>query len=310
MLKLKRILFPTDFSRCANQALDHALHVAQRYGAGLHIFHAQVLHIDEPQMSSFSGMTSENLHNWQDEVVQSKMKELLSKMNAGNVPITTASKRGISSAPTILEYAETNDIDLIIMGTHGRRGIGHLFLGSVAEELVRHAPCPVMTIREQKEPVPVHEFKSILAPVDFSEYATRTLTYAKHLAQTYGAQLQLLHVVEQAIHPSFYAGGVDSLFAIAPDIREKCLAQLDRLAKETPGPQVPVELHVIEGHAARDIVNFAKDQKSDMMVIATHGLTGIEHLLLGSITEKVVRMAPCPVFTVKSFGKALIEIPV
>ena len=305
MLKLKRILFPTDFSRCANQALDHALHFAQKYSAELHILHALTLHVDEPQMSSFAGMTSENLHNWQNEVVQNKMQELLAKLNAGEVQVKTASKRGVSSAPTILEYAETNDIDLIVLGTHGRRGLGHLFLGSVAEELVRHAPCPVMTIREQKEPLPVHEFKRILAPLDFSDYATRTLSYAKHLAQTYGAQLQLLHVVEQAIHPSFYAGGVDSLFAIAPDIREKCLAQLDRLAKETAGPPVPVEVFVIEGHAARDIINFAKDRESDMIVIATHGLTGIEHLLLGSITEKVVRMAPCPVFTVKSFGKAL-----
>ena len=79
------------------------------------------------------------------------------------------------------------------------------------------------------------------------------------------------------------------------------------MLKETKGADVTAELHVIEGHAAKDIINFASTHDSDLIVMPTHGLTGIEHFLLGSVAEKVVRQAPCPVFTVKSFGKSLIK---
>ena len=81
---------------------------------------------------------------------------------------------------------------------------------------------------------------------------------------------------------------------------------MEKLFLETAGPQVKAEYFTMEGRAAEDIVKFARLQKSDLIVIATHGLTGIEHLLLGSVTEKVVRQAPCPVFTVKAFGKSLV----
>jgi nucleotide-binding universal stress UspA family protein len=82
---------------------------------------------------------------------------------------------------------------------------------------------------------------------------------------------------------------------------------METLLQKAKGPEVAADLHVIEGHAAADIVRFAESHHSDLIVIATHGRTGIEHMLLGSITEKVVRRAPCPVFTVRTFGKSLVE---
>ena len=74
---------------------------------------------------------------------------------------------------------------------------------------------------------------------------------------------------------------------------------------ETPGPEVGADIRVIEGYAARDLLHFAESEASDLIVIATHGRTGLEHMLLGSVTEKVVRRAACPVFTVRAFGKSL-----
>jgi nucleotide-binding universal stress UspA family protein len=81
---------------------------------------------------------------------------------------------------------------------------------------------------------------------------------------------------------------------------------MKRLLRETKGPEVPAGLYVVEGYAAGDIVSFAENYASELIVIATHGRTGLEHMLLGSVTEKVVRRAPCPVFTVRAFGKALV----
>jgi nucleotide-binding universal stress UspA family protein len=81
---------------------------------------------------------------------------------------------------------------------------------------------------------------------------------------------------------------------------------MKRIFSEVEGPEVKVDFHVVEGRAVPEIIRYAEYENADLIVIATHGLTGIEHLLLGSVTEKVVRLAPCPVFTVKAFGKSLI----
>jgi nucleotide-binding universal stress UspA family protein len=176
----------------------------------------------------------------------------------------------------------------------------------VAEEVVRLSRCPVFTIRERREPRLVEEIERILIPIDFSEHSRHALRYAKQVAASYGARLQLLHVIENVIHPSFYA--LDRLHSseLLGVIPKKARRALERFLDETAGPELTTEVHVIEGRAAADITAYAKELDSDLIVIATHGLTGIEHLLTGSVTEKVVRHASCPVFTVTVYGKNLI----
>jgi nucleotide-binding universal stress UspA family protein len=234
------------------------------------------------------------------------MSSTLESREIDQIKIERTHKRGISAAPVILDYAKEFDVDLIVIGTHGRRGLGHLFLGSVAEEVVRLSSCPVLTIRERKEPLPIEELDRILVPIDFSEHSKQALRYAKQIAVSYDSRLQLLHVLEKAVHPSFYPFEKSQFFNLREAVQQKSKEALERLLKETEGPELTAEIHVIEGRAAADITEFAKDNQSDLIVIATHGLTGIEHLLMGSVTEKVVRRAPCPVFTVKAFGKSLI----
>ena len=111
----------------------------------------------------------------------------------------------------------------------------------------------------------------------------------------------MLHVIEEPVHPALSLGGKSSIFDIVPHLKTDCKKRI-----ETEGPEVESEIFIIEGTASSDILRFANETNSDLIVIATHGLTGIEHLLMGSVTEKVVRMASCPVFTIKSFGKQLV----
>ena len=305
MIQLKKILFPTDFSRCANQAFWRAIYLARKYQAELFMLHAIVLHDDDPHNAASLFPDIEDIHKKLKEIGHEKMDIVIESYHADDINIKKADERGIAPASVILEYTQENDIDLIVMGTHGRRGLGHLFLGSVAEEVVRLAKCPVLTIREIKDPEPAEELNRILVPIDFSDYARQALMNAKEIAAAYDARLQLLHVVEQTIHPSFYVSGKTSIFDLMPHIKVKSTEAMERMLKETKGPKVVADIHVIEGYAPRDIVKFAKSHETDLIVIATHGLMGIEHLLLGSVAEKVIRMAPCPVFTVKAFGKSL-----
>lgn len=307
MLAIKRILFPTDFSRCADQALNHALYLARQYGAELHLLHTIVpLEYDANNPSHhFPDMAA--LAARLQQIASDRMSAALAARAVDGLQITAAQRQGISIAPTILEYVEEQDVDLIVMGTHGRRGLGHLFLGSVAEEIVREAPCPVFTIRERKEPRPVEAIRQILVPIDFSEHARDALLYALQFADSYGAHLHLLHVIETNAVPPFYIGLNISGYDSTPDLKARVEKALQQLSEELPAAQVPVTTHLLEGYAAHDIVHFAEQQAIDLIVIATHGLTGFKHLLLGSVTEKVVRRAPCPVFTVKAFGKSLIR---
>ncbi len=308
MNRLKRILFPTDFSRCAEQALVHALAYAEKYRAELHLLHAVVLHGYDPYNPDH------NLAEVEEQIVESLQKDASQRMAVAIDPATEkkltvvrVEKRGVSTAPVILEYAEENAIDLIVMGTHGRRGLGQLFLGSVAEAVVREAGCSVLTVREQKDPKPASDMDTMLVPIDFSEHSRRALEYAKKIATAFEARLQLLHVVEQMIHPSFYAIGKTSILDLDPDIVGRSQREMERWLQEVEGPNVSAETFVIDGRANRDIVKFAEDHDSDLIVIATHGLSGLDRFLMGSVTQKVVRRAPCPVFTVKSFGRPLAD---
>ncbi len=305
MLQFKKILYPTDFSQCANKAFTHAVYLARKFQAELHMLNAVILHDNNPHDPASLFPHIEPIHNKLTERGQEKMGKIKESCDVVDIRVKKIIERGIAPAHVILEYARENDIDLIVMGTHGRRGIGHLFIGSVAEEVVRFADCSVLTIKEAKDPQAIESLNNILVPTDFSDYAQHAFTYAKEIASFYGAKLQLLHVIEQTALPSFYEYGEKSIYNISSNIRDKTKEAMERMLKETKGPEVKIETHIIEGHAAKDIINFTTTHDIDLIVIATHGLSGIEHLLLGSITEKVVRFAPCPVFTVKTFSRSV-----
>ncbi len=301
MIKLNRILWPTDFSRCAKQALGHAVHWAREYDAELHALHAMILLQNDSQLPN-----KDELYQQLKDLANKQLTTTIRALQTDELKIKQAQVRGISTAPAILVYAKENDIDLIVMGTHGRRGLGHLFLGSVAEEVVRLSSCPVLTIREREAPAPAEVMKRILVPIDFSEHAQQELVYAKAIAAFYGARLQLLHVIEEVIHPAFYMASGPSVLAFKPEIKTRAEQEMKKLLRATPGPEAAADFYVLEGYAPHDIVDFAENHNSDLIVIATHGRTGIQRTLLGSVTEKVVRSAPCPVFTVRAFGKSLV----
>lgn len=298
MLTLKKILVPYDFSSCAAQALRRAYRLAERAGAELHLLFVVQLHGEAYGLTSFPpGYTEEMLE---------RMKELVRQHAGGEPPVPTEYRvvRDVAAGPPILKYAESHEIDLIIMGTHGRRGLRRFLMGSVAEEVMRLSNCPVLTMREREaEP---EAARSILVPIDFSDHSLEALRYASYLAEMEGARLDLVHVIEEAMHPAFYNTGVLSVYDVQPDLDAVAQLHLRRLYREADGPACEVRFEAIPGHPAREIVRYAEEHDSDLIVMATHGLAGLEYFFIGSVAEHVVRTAPCPVFTVKAFGKSLL----
>lgn len=306
MLELKTVLFATDFSESADAALDHALAFAQQYGATLHMLHAVVLHADDPNDPAHHFPDAEEIEARLEEIAEDRMANQLESRRVDEVEVIRAQRRGMSTAPVILEYAEEVDADLIVLSTHGRRGLSHALMGSVTEEVVRVSPRPVLTIRG-REGTPVNpRIERVLVPVDFSPHSEGAVKHAREICRSYGARLHLLHVFEQPVTPEVYLGGGPAVgldFSILEaSLREALLSVATRTNAGSD-----IEIHVREGRAVAGILAAAEEIPADLIVIATHGLGGLTHVLLGSVTDKVLRRAGCPVLTVKAFGKSLLE---
>ncbi len=144
--------------------------------------------------------------------------------------------------------------------------------------------------------------KTILVPTDFSPLAAKALAYAHRFAGQFGAELILLHVTEPVTYAPAHCpvDSVDELRATHRKAAEEALAEFSREILASPAARAVIyRPMVVEGDAAHETDRVARECKADLIVIATHGYTGINHLLLGGTTEKVVRRAPCPVLVVR-----------
>lgn len=306
MLSINDILIARDYSSVSDRALAYGFDLAARTGAALHLLHAEVLHALEDQEEDDAAPT-DGVDRFRERL---RDAEGLAAEALDAVSVVGAVRRDVAPAPAILQYASEEDVDLIALGTHGRRGPSRILLGSVAEEVVRRADQPVLTVRggEAEEPSPLPEpIERILVPLDFSKYSREALTYAKEWAALYGAQVDVLHVIEETLHPAFYVGGVRSIYDAQPNIEEEALAKMETFVDEASGPDVKTEFHVGPGKAPSEISDVADELDADLVCMSTHGRTGMKRFLLGSVAEKVVRHVRCPVLTIKAFGRSLLS---
>jgi nucleotide-binding universal stress UspA family protein len=148
------------------------------------------------------------------------------------------------------------------------------------------------------------QIKRILVPTDFSYTSDLALGYAIDLADKYGASIHLVHVVEAM---NFMAAYPDGFFAEVPALRSRLMSdaetRLGAAASRCAAASLAVTTEVTEGRPARMIVQQATDRGTELIVMGTHGRSGVAHLLLGSVAEHVVRTAPCPVFTVRDTAR-------
>lgn len=145
----------------------------------------------------------------------------------------------------------------------------------------------------------VKRISRILVPTDFSEPSKRALKYATDFAQTQGAELVLVHVLEIPVYPVEVGIGAALTARLAEDMKPVVNRELERLRQHEIPAGIPSRTLLREGQAAHEICEAAKETGADLIVIATHGYSGVQHLLMGSTAEKVVRKAPCPVLVVK-----------
>lgn len=299
----RHLLVPTDFSASADAALSHAVSLADRFNAVLHLLHV----VNDPGAGLYGlGDATAKIDQLEDQAeveAQDRLHGMAQDSAAVEVRTAVAQRVNLDVADAIQDYMAGRPIDLVVMGTHGRQGLGRLVLGSVANRLIRRSECPVMTVREPEEPAdsaPHIDYENVLAPIDFSDHSRTALRTCKEIAARYGATQHLLFVAETRVVPTFSDTGIPGVGVVEmdPDIVDNADVALEELNDDVGGPAVESAYHVREGDVAQDIVDFAETNDVDLIVMATRGLTGIDRFVLGSNTERVVRAAPCPVLTI------------
>lgn len=300
MLNIQRILFPTDLSEGSMKAFSQAAYLAHRHDAELHVLNVTGRHRhDYSEAKENFPIPIETLEEWLGPSSGTEK----GRPNLQAMPLIQKQVESATPPERILTYVEDEDIDLVVMSTHGRRGVDRMLFGSVTEEVVRKAPCPVFTVRADADVSADRAVRRILVPIDFSDASESAVVHAKEIALTYGAEIDLLHVVEETVYPSAY--GLELEAFPTQDVLHRVEKQLGDMAREDIGYEhVMVEATV--GHAPLTILDYIEDHEIDLVVIATHGRTGFDRMLLGSVAERVLRRSPKPVFVVKPNHKSLV----
>ena len=303
---IQRILFPTDFSEHAVAGWPYATGLAREGRAELHVLHVIA---PPPIAASVEGALLGPLTLGDDLLTQTQASLGELAGSARELGVETRADMTVGDpASEIVAYACEQGVGLIVMSTTGRTGLAHVALGSVTERVVRHAPCAVLTVRHDGSAAPSRlaacappRLRRILVPLDGSALAEAVLPRIMALAKRHGAELTLLRVA--------YARGfreADLAEAEARVVREAeaYLAGVGcRLATEGVGVH-----HVIRyGFAPEEILDDIRGRRPDLVAMSTHGRTGLTHLLLGSVAEKVLRASPVPVLLFPA--RALREIP-
>jgi nucleotide-binding universal stress UspA family protein len=282
-MNMQTILVPYDFSEEAEHAFDLAQQLAAIAKCKLKLVHI----VEVPTAQSFSTMGEMNLDSTQLNQIYmielvDKRKQQLKEIEAQhqNKPyqFKTRISFGNPYAGISTEIAEIK-ADLVVMGSKGSAGLEELLIGSNTEKVVRHAICPVITV---KQPVNVASIKKIIFASDFSEETKMVIRHIKSLQELLGAELSLVKINT----PSFFETSKDSRVKIMEFIDSHGLTNTQTVIYNSTSEE--------EG-----IIEYAEEINADMIAMATHGRTGFMHLLSGSIAEDVVNHAKRPVWTMK-----------
>jgi nucleotide-binding universal stress UspA family protein len=292
--RFERILCSVDFSEFSFWAYDQALAVVDRYRAQLLVQH--VVETWRYPINN-SRITPDGYLEYCDGLVkkgQDQLHEFVSSYPSDEVQIQPQCLTDLGvAAERILCLAEEGSVDLIVMGTHGRRGFDRLMMGSVTEEVLRKAPCPVLaghlsavnfeTARQKRRDFDRLKF---LLCTDFSEDARLASKYALSLTQEFDGDLTLLHVVEHNRRKSDTMTALRQRLAglIPPGERKVC----------------KVETAVRKGKAYEEIAQFASEVKANLVILAVQGHNASNRAVFGSTAYRVLQLGPCPVLVVRA----------
>jgi len=321
MKEIKKILVPTDFSKGSQTAYMVAQKVADTFGSQLDLIHViptvKYIHESIKKLGVPLDMNKDvypQIVKEKEHAIQRDMDDYLREENKGYIFVKI--DRKVSEC--IVEHAQKHEYDLIIMGAKGHHKTS-LMRGGTTEKVIRYSKIPVFSVDQSLEK---EKIKHILVPTDSSELSLAGFPLALAIADTYGADITLLHIIElygsisEDIPRSPQKGEMISIYEVIIERLKKFLAdkELDNISIQRSGVtfedevaivdngnsrQIQLKTKVVKGVSAHyEIENYA-EENADIVVMATHGHSGIAHLILGSTAEKVAQYVTKPVITVR-----------
>jgi len=292
MPQIESILCPVDFSEFSIYAYEYAESLAWHYKARLLLQH--VLYSLKPiEFWNIYSDAYEEICRKRRADIEQQLEEF-AKRHARTEIWPQCFVQDGSATDLILSLAEAQAVNLIVMGTHGLRGIDRLMLGSVTERVLRRAQCPVFAVRKPAhhviscvhDPEPVH-LRKILLCTDFSDHAEHASEYALSMAEEYGAELTLLHVLEDLPKSTDLQSATEQVVkrmeeSIAPETREACI----------------VKVMVRTGKPYQEIIQLALERQTDLVIMGVRGRGALDTALFGSTTSRVIQLGSCPVLAV------------
>ena len=291
-MQLKLILCPIDFSEFSAAAYCHALSVAEHYEAKVICLHIAELwkypYADYGASQSDFARFCKAMHEGGEQQLNKFVRE-----HRGNDGLPELVVQQGNASDSILTFAQARGVELIVMGTHGRRGLDRMVLGSTTDRVLRSAACPVLVVSHASHtamctgPDGRHRLDKILYCTDFSHNSKRALAYAMSLAAEYGAELTLLHVAKK---PSDLAEA-EALIAAHTE-------QLDKLVPENKRQHLKLKTAVRLGTPYEEIIRHASEAPPSLIAMTARGGDALDRAIFGSTTYRVIQLGPCPVLAI------------
>ncbi|MBI5774993.1 MAG: universal stress protein [Verrucomicrobia bacterium] len=294
----RHIVVPLDFSATSMRALDTAIPFARRTGASVILLHV----VEKFPIDRLLGRELTRL-NTAPVLKQAKVRlnALAARLNkSSGVPVEVEVRFG-RPFDQITRGAGGLGASLVVMTTHGHTGLKHVYLGSTAEKLVRHTPCPVLVTRGRgragAKAVPAPDkIRTILLATDYSENSLAAFPHAVAWAREFGAALLVVYVVPEHLPASVsHLGVVLAVIQLANEAKKR----LPEFVKKHIPSDVQARTRVKTGAPAQELCEIARRRGVDLIIMASHGHTGLKHAALGSVAERVVQRAPCSVLVVR-----------
>ena len=307
---LKNILVPVDFSGTTGRAIETAQDLGRRFGAAIHLVHVHEYDYPVGFMAPGAPIPMSMITFREDEAEQVR-KQFDTLARKFGIPTANCYIRNDHPVFNgVCKVAKQIEADLIVLQTHGRTGFSRFFEGSHAERIVQHSPCPVLVARKSttktRRPSGAAartSVDSILVSVDFSQCSFEALEYAIGFAEGRAARLIIFHAVY--IDYAYTADGfaMADLSVLIDRARIDAEREMQKFVRLAKFRSVQFETVVTLAPPGPGICGFAEKRDVDLIITATHGRTGLKHLLMGSVAEYVVRHARQPVLVVPSHPK-------
>lgn len=286
-IKLEKILVPLDGSLEAECVLPYIRDLAPRFNAKVYVLGVGI------------GQRTRRVNRLLEDYIARTAEELKKQKFKTEGAVVYG-----NAADSILEFAQSQKMDLIVMATHGLSGITRWWLGSVAEKVVSAASTPIMLVQatrpEKHDAISVKSIERILVPLDGSELGKAALPYAEMLTLKTGAAIDLLHVVSPP-------GAIEASLLTGPDwikliqvLQKAGEEYLKEVVQQLSERGIKASHEVVTGEPADKIVQYAEAKNVSLIAMSTHGRTGLARWVMGSIADKVVHAASVPVWLVRS----------